>query len=220
VPVPIEVAPPVFARALSSGGAFRPRRGAHGSEATRALRGEGTRVRAAKAPVLFVVGCRLLFALGFFGACNPRHSDFHQYRFVLFRCSLRQTAAFCRIFAEAASVTVHDTFHLCVFEVCVFDVPTCQPGTLRTVPVQIQPPRWNQVSHPAFQPRTHLGGGLRASDVMAKPEDCRRYAAECLRLAQELRGRAEAAILLEMAERWRRLAKEAESRGGVSKDEE
>jgi hypothetical protein len=112
VPVPIEVAPPVFARALSSGGAFRPRGGAHGSEATRALRGEGTRVQAAKAPVLFVVGCRLLFALGFFGACNPRHSDFHQYRFVLFRCSLRQTAAFCRIFAEAASVTVHDTFHL------------------------------------------------------------------------------------------------------------
>ena len=45
---------------------------------------------------------------------------------------------------------------------------------------------------------------------MAKPEDYRRYAAECLRLAQEFRGRAEAATLLDMAERWRRLAKEAE----------
>ena len=55
---------------------------------------------------------------------------------------------------------------------------------------------------------------------MGKPEDYRRYAAECLRLAQGLRGRAEAAMILEMAERWRRLAKEAESRGGVSKDEE
>jgi hypothetical protein len=46
---------------------------------------------------------------------------------------------------------------------------------------------------------------------MAKPEDYRRYAAECLRLAQEFRGRAEAATLLDMAERWRRLAKEAEA---------
>ena len=56
--------------------------------------------------------------------------------------------------------------------------------------------------------------------VMAKPEDYRRYAAECLRLAQEFRGRAEAATLLDMAERWRRLAKEAEGRGAVSEDEE
>ena len=55
---------------------------------------------------------------------------------------------------------------------------------------------------------------------MEKPEDYRRYAAECLRLAQEFRGRAEAATLLDMAERWRRLAKEAEGRGAVSEDEE
>jgi hypothetical protein len=53
---------------------------------------------------------------------------------------------------------------------------------------------------------------------MAKPEDYRRYAAECLRLAQEYRGRGEAApLLLEMAERWRRLANDAENR--ISKDE-
>jgi hypothetical protein len=55
---------------------------------------------------------------------------------------------------------------------------------------------------------------------MAKPEDYRRYAAECLRLAQVFRGRAEAAMFLEMAERWRRLAKAAENRGSVTKDEE
>ena len=55
---------------------------------------------------------------------------------------------------------------------------------------------------------------------MAKPEDYRRYAAECLRLAQEFRGRAEGATLLEMAERWRRLATEAENRASVTKDEE
>jgi hypothetical protein len=50
---------------------------------------------------------------------------------------------------------------------------------------------------------------------MAKPEDYRRYAAECLRLAQRFRNQAEAALLLEMAERWRDLAQRAES--GVSK---
>jgi hypothetical protein len=48
---------------------------------------------------------------------------------------------------------------------------------------------------------------------MAKPEDYRRYAAECLRLAQGSRDRGEAAaLLLEMAERWRRLALEVENR--------
>ena len=57
------------------------------------------------------------------------------------------------------------------------------------------------------------------SGVMAKPEDYRRYAAECLRLAQGFRGRAEAGTLLDMAERWRRLAKEAKGRGAVSEDE-
>jgi hypothetical protein len=61
---------------------------------------------------LFVFGCGLRFALRLFSACDPRRSNLHQYRFVLFRCSLRQTAAFCRILPEAVSVTVHDTFHL------------------------------------------------------------------------------------------------------------
>ena len=78
----------------------------------------------------------------------------------------------------------------------------------------------NQSRHPAFEPRTHLGGGVMGRGVMAKPEDYRRYAAECLRLAQGFRGRAEAATLLDMAERWRRLAKEAEGRRAVSEDEE
>jgi hypothetical protein len=54
---------------------------------------------------------------------------------------------------------------------------------------------------------------------MAKPEDYRRYAAECLRLAQEFRGQAEAGFLLEMAERWRRLADEAERRGTKSEQQ-
>ena len=38
--------------------------------------------------------------------------------------------------------------------------------------------------------------GQRARGVMAKPEDYRRYGAECLRLAQEYRDRGEAAALL------------------------
>jgi hypothetical protein len=46
---------------------------------------------------------------------------------------------------------------------------------------------------------------------MAKAEDYRRYAAECVRFAQKLRDQAgAAALLLEMAERWRTLAEQAE----------
>jgi hypothetical protein len=53
---------------------------------------------------------------------------------------------------------------------------------------------------------------------MSKAEEFRRYASECLRLAKEYRDRGEAAaFLLEMAERWRRMAREVENR--VSKDE-
>jgi hypothetical protein len=55
---------------------------------------------------------------------------------------------------------------------------------------------------------------------MAKPEDYRRYAAECLRLAQQFRSQAEAPLLLEMAERWRRLAEQSEQRGAASQGEE
>jgi hypothetical protein len=46
---------------------------------------------------------------------------------------------------------------------------------------------------------------------MTKAEDYRRYAAECLRVAQGFRSRPESGLLLEMAERWRRLAEQAES---------
>jgi hypothetical protein len=57
------------------------------------------------------------------------------------------------------------------------------------------------------------GATYGASGVMAQAEDYRRYAAECLRLAQQFRGQAQAAaLLLEMAERWRGLADQAERR--------
>jgi hypothetical protein len=82
---------------------------------------------------LCVFGRGLRFALRFFSACNPRPSNLHQYRFVLFRCSLRQTVAFCRVLPEEVSVTVHDTFHLFGCS----NVPSCKPGTLRTVPVEM-----------------------------------------------------------------------------------
>ena len=82
---------------------------------------------------LFVFGRGLRFVLRLFSACDPRRSNLHQYRFVLFRCSLRQTAAFCRELPEAVSVTVHDTFHLFGCS----NVPSCKPGTLRTVPVEM-----------------------------------------------------------------------------------
>jgi hypothetical protein len=51
---------------------------------------------------------------------------------------------------------------------------------------------------------------------MAKPEDCRRYAAECLGLAREFQSQSKAtALFLEMAERWRGIAEQAERRDPV-----
>jgi hypothetical protein len=99
----------------------------------------------------------------------------------------------------------------------VSNVPELNRKLWDTVPVQISLSRGTKSTFMRLARALTLGA-TKASGVMAKPEDYRRYAAECLRLAQGFRGRAEAAMLLEMAERWRRLAKEAESR--VSTDEE
>jgi hypothetical protein len=55
---------------------------------------------------------------------------------------------------------------------------------------------------------------------MGKAEDYRRYAAECLRLARAFPGRAGAAVLLEMAERWRQMAEEAERGRAISQQDE
>jgi hypothetical protein len=110
---------------------------------------------------LFVFGRGLRFALRLFSACDPRRSDLHQYRFVLFRCSLRQTAAFCRILPEAVSVTVHDTFHL----LGVFQCSELQTGNSKgpfrfksTSLMELKPPSGVRAAH-------SLGGGVRAGDV-------------------------------------------------------
>jgi hypothetical protein len=47
---------------------------------------------------------------------------------------------------------------------------------------------------------------------MGRAEDYRRYASECLRIAQTISGDAEKRALLQMAETWRRLSSEIESR--------
>ena len=47
---------------------------------------------------------------------------------------------------------------------------------------------------------------------MEKAQDYRRYAAECLRLAQTISSPAEKNTLLQMAETWRRVASQRESR--------
>jgi hypothetical protein len=46
--------------------------------------------------------------------------------------------------------------------------------------------------------------------MISKAENYRRYAGECLRLAQIISNRTEKTILLQMAETWRRLASEIE----------
>ncbi len=45
---------------------------------------------------------------------------------------------------------------------------------------------------------------------MARAEEFRRYAAECLRVAQETSAAHDKAVLLEMAQRWRELADRVE----------
>jgi hypothetical protein len=113
----------------------QPRHGASANSArtTATATQRITRFRSGKPLSLFVFGRGLRFALRLFSTCNPRRSNLHQYRFVLFRYSLRQTPAFCRVLPEEVSVTVHDTFHLFGYS----NVSSCKPGTLRTVPVEM-----------------------------------------------------------------------------------
>jgi hypothetical protein len=47
---------------------------------------------------------------------------------------------------------------------------------------------------------------------MGRAKDYRRYAAECLRIAQTISSPTEKNVLLHMAETWRRLASQIESR--------
>jgi hypothetical protein len=48
--------------------------------------------------------------------------------------------------------------------------------------------------------------------VMSRAEEYRRYAAECIRVAQVAADPKDKALLLEMAEKWRELAKRADHR--------
>jgi hypothetical protein len=47
---------------------------------------------------------------------------------------------------------------------------------------------------------------------MSRAEEYRRYAAECIRVAQETADPKDKALLLEMAEKWRELAKRVDHR--------
>ena len=46
---------------------------------------------------------------------------------------------------------------------------------------------------------------------MASVEDYRRYAAECLRVAQQTENQTDKAMMIQMAETWRQLAEKAEA---------
>ena len=54
--------------------------------------------------------------------------------------------------------------------------------------------------------------------LMGKAEDYRRYAAECLRIARIISSPAEKNTMLQMAETWRRLASQIESRAPAAED--
>jgi hypothetical protein len=55
---------------------------------------------------------------------------------------------------------------------------------------------------------------------MGKAADYRRYAAECLRIAQTISSPAEKSTLVQMAETWLRLAVQKESRAYSGEPEE
>ncbi len=55
---------------------------------------------------------------------------------------------------------------------------------------------------------------------MGKAEQYRRYAGECIRLAQQSQHPQEKNVLLSMAAAWRRLAEHAESTAGRGPDAE
>jgi hypothetical protein len=46
---------------------------------------------------------------------------------------------------------------------------------------------------------------------MARAEDYRRYAAECIRVAQLIQNSHDKAMLLDMAQKWRELARKVEA---------
>jgi hypothetical protein len=52
--------------------------------------------------------------------------------------------------------------------------------------------------------------GVEGGNLMSAAERYRRYAADCLRLANAARAQAEKVMLVEMADRWVRLAEQVE----------
>ena len=58
----------------------------------------------------------------------------------------------------------------------------------------------------------NLGARVPEGELMASADDYRRHAAECIRLARNIENQRDKALLLAMADAWRRLAKQAEDR--------
>ena len=54
-------------------------------------------------------------------------------------------------------------------------------------------------------------------DFMARGEEYRRLAADCVRLSQQTENQETKALLLEMAEKWRELAERADNQSGRDK---
>jgi hypothetical protein len=117
------------------------------------------------------------FALDLFGADNPRCGDLHQNSLVFFRCSLRQSATVRRILAKAVNIIFHGTFPrerlVPMFKSETGGVSDSSASNLWLL-MEPSNPEWVWGSSTV----SVLGSG-----IMAKAEEHRRYAAECLRLA-------------------------------------
>ena len=145
----------------------------------------------------------MLLALDLLGTGNPRRGDLHQYSLVVPGSSLRQPAAFGRVLAKTLGIVFHGTARMIIVPGCANLKPECPNASSRS---NLFPAGNQTAGSRVVSERSRWGNG-----GMAKAEDYRRYAAECLRLAQQSQGQAEKTVLLQMAETWRRLAEQAEA---------
>jgi hypothetical protein len=87
-----------------------------------------------------------------------------------------------------------------------------EPGRGETSSNRFAAVEWNQMAMTELGVTQYCQLKHGAKTLMGQAENHRRYAAECLRLAQRCSNPAEKSLLVQMAETWRRLAEQADAR--------
>jgi hypothetical protein len=146
-------------------------------------------------------------AFGFFCALVPRVCDFQQCRFILGLHAFRHSPAIVCVSFKCYSIRHRNN---------LLAVPLMEQrtdGTPRSSASRQGDEIGGGTTHPPKRWRltalryAEEGGGFR----MKSFERYRRYAADCLTMAQSTTGAGDKALLLQMAETWRHLAEQAEA---------